>query len=57
MAAENGISLHLLPENDIERKLLIGFGEHGRLYFQDRSLRIDWTFKGAGNDPALGGGK
>ena len=45
VAKENGISIQLLPENDIERQLLIGFGKHGTLYFQDRSLRIDWDFK------------
>jgi hypothetical protein len=30
MHTENGIELKLLPENEIERDLLIGFGKHGR---------------------------
>lgn len=45
MHSENGQQLKLLPENEIERELLIGFGKHGKLYFQDDGLRIEWPFK------------
>ena len=45
LAAQCGISLKLLPENDIERELLMGFARHCEVGFQDGELRLNWDFK------------
>ena len=48
MASENGITIRLLPDNDVEYELLKGFGRHAeKCVFEDGELRIAWRFKQA----------
>jgi hypothetical protein len=45
LARENGLTLRLVPDNEIERELLKGFVAHGKLEFADGHMRIEWSLR------------
>jgi len=45
LAAQNGITLKVLPDTEIELELLKGFGLHGQVAFEDGELRISFRFE------------
>ena len=50
MHKQNGVTLYLLPDNEIERELLKGFAKHGELVMQDGKLQIRWDFREPAQD-------